>query len=364
MRPLATALAGLAPMLVAVLAAPAPAAPPPRLAVDQVVAAVGSRITVTLSGWPAGMSTISLCGNGGRRGSADCAVTDSTQSYVTDSGRTQVRLAVVVPPAPCPCVVRAGTLDGRTIGTLPIAIIGLAGRPAGSAAGLGGPAEPGGSTTPPGGSAAEPTVSTAEPGGSPEPDGFPGPADDPGARLTVVDVALVGGWSWPALFGGPARRTLVVTVRNDGAVAVDEPALSVTMGRGERPTGYVAAPPVGTIGPARQHTIRLPVTIPAPAAGRYTLRGELDGPLIQPVAFGATMTSYPWGLLLAGAVLVGGLIVRELRARRPGAHPRGEPAPGRSSAGRAPPAAKRTRGAAKDGGAATEGDVSGSSTRR
>ncbi|MEV0396323.1 hypothetical protein [Polymorphospora rubra] len=265
--PLATASAlALAAVLGAPVAAAAqPAAGPPTIGIDRAEVAVGAQLTVTLTGWPAGLVNVELCGNGGRRGSADCAVASAVQVAVTAGGPARTRLRVVAPPVACPCVVRATSLDQGTSGMVPLAVTG------GSAPAVAG------------GDALDPA---------------------PSARLVVTELEVTGDASWSGLFGGPARRLLVATVRNDGTAPAVEPAVSVTLGRGDEPTGFVPPPLLDTIAPGEQRVVRLPFTIPGPAVGRYTVRGEIGG-LGQPVVFSATTRNHPWGLLgLAAALLV------------------------------------------------------------
>ncbi|MFK3978935.1 hypothetical protein ACI2K4_01015 [Micromonospora sp. NPDC050397] len=284
----AGAVPALATVLATIVLGPSspttpPGAEPPTIVVDRARAAPGDRVTVRLDRWPAGTVSIEICGNGGRRGSADCAVQTAVQTYVRPSGTGVTSVTVTAPPVGCPCVVRVTALGGTTSGTVPLAVAGL-------------PEQPVEPVTPAGSSGV--------------------------ARLRVTGVEVIGGRSWPALFGGPAERVLFVTVRNDGVAPAVDPAVAVTLGRGSQPTGFVPPPLLGTLDPGEQRVLRLPITIPAPTAGGYTVRGQVDG-ADQPARFVVTVTTYPWGLAAIAAVLLGVLVVAELRRarkvpRRPG----------------------------------------------
>ncbi|MEV4627375.1 hypothetical protein AB0J90_13895 [Micromonospora sp. NPDC049523] len=270
-----------------VLAPATPTASPtgsmPMISIDRDRAALGDRIMVRLSGWPAGTAALEICGNGGRRGSADCAVHDSVQTYVSTSGTATTTLTVTAPPVGCPCVVRVTTLNGNLGGTVPVVVAGA-------------------------------TAPTVPPEFVDSPPGT--------ATLEITRVAVTGQWSWSALFGGPAKRLLLVDVRNNGAVPVVDPSVTVTLGRGAEPTGFVPPPLLATLNPGEQRTVRLPVAIGAPALGRYTVRGEAGGPE-RPARFSATVVTYPWGLVGIAAALVVGFALTELRrSRRPAGRPR------------------------------------------
>ncbi|MEV7229744.1 hypothetical protein AB0M79_22360 [Polymorphospora sp. NPDC051019] len=269
----AAALAVAAALGTPVAAAAEPTAGPPTIGIDRAEVAVGAQLTVTLTGWPAGLVNIELCGNAGRRGSADCAVTSAVQVAVTGNRPARTRLRVAAPPAACPCVVRATSLDQGTSGTVPLSVTG--------------------GTAP----AAAPTTETGT---------------VPAAKLVVTELRVSAQPSWSSVFGGSARQLLVATVRNDGTAPAVEPAVSVTLGRGDEPTGFVPPPLLDTIAPGEQRVVRLPFTIPAPAVGRYTVRGEIGG-LSQPVVFSATVRNHPWGLPGLGVALAVAWYVRSRR---------------------------------------------------
>ncbi|MEV0731070.1 hypothetical protein [Polymorphospora sp. NPDC050346] len=268
----AAALAVAAALGTPVAAAAEPTAGPPTIGIDRAEVAVGAHLTVTLTGWPAGLVNVELCGNAGRRGSADCAVTSAVQVAVTGNRPARTRLRVAAPPAACPCVVRATSLDQGTSGTVPLSVTG--------------------STAPAAAATETDTV--------------------PAAKLVVTELRVSAQPSWSSVFGGSARQLLVATVRNDGTAPAVEPAVSVTLDRGDEPTGFVPPPLLDTIAPGEQRVVRLPFTIPAPAVGRYTVRGEIGG-LSQPVVFSATVRNHPWGLPGLGVALAAAWYVRSRR---------------------------------------------------
>jgi hypothetical protein len=248
---------------------PTPGAAPPQVSLDRDAAGAGDRLTVHLAGWPAGNVLIELCGNEAGRGSADCAVGSSVQTHVPASGTTAAVMPVAAPPVPCPCVVRVRDLAGTTAVTASFTVTGDPGPAAGPGAG-----------SPPAG---EPPVLTG--------------------------VAVTGGWTWPALFGGPARRTVTFTVDNPGDRPLGDPP-ALLLGRGDHPTTLLDAPELEPVPPGERRTYRVPVTLPAPAFGSYTVRGEVAG-----AAFLAETTSYPWGLTAVLATLVVVTVLARLRRR-------------------------------------------------
>ncbi|GAA2362445.1 hypothetical protein GCM10010170_058540 [Dactylosporangium salmoneum] len=87
-------------------------------------------------------------------------------------------------------------------------------------------------------------------------------------------------------------------VRSIGTATASVPAVTVTVGRGERPAGFVAAPPFDELGPGQEREYRVPVTIPAPAYGTYTVHGQITAtgwPAGPSAAFHAVTTTQPWG---------------------------------------------------------------------
>lgn len=261
---------------VALVAAGAPAVSAraePTIALDPTDVAVGAQLAVRLAGWPPGNVLVEICGNQAQRGSIDCLVGGAASAAVQGDGSGRVTLTVSAPPIPCPCVVRVRPVGSGEIRTAPVTIKGVPSR-----------------TGPP--AARTPTVLAAS-----------------GVRMTGA------GPGWAAFFGGPAHRTVTVTLSNTGQAPVLDPRLSLTSGRPGRTTVVVPAPRVDLLAPGQQRTFDLPVTFGAPTWGRYALRGELHG-ADQPEVFYAHTRSYPWGLLALPVLLLGYLTVRWSRRTR------------------------------------------------
>ena len=254
-----------------VLLAPAPAAP--AISLTPAAPTVGSRATVSLTGWPAGNASVEICRDTAPLTSTSCAYADAAQTVVRPDGTGRVALAVVAPPGGCPCVVRVRAMADGTTRTAPVT---LAGAP----------------TTP---------VEAAAPPG----------------RLTVTRVGVSGGPAWSSAFGGPAHRVVEVVVRNSGATPLSG-VLTVTVGRGDNPSTIVEAPPLDPVAPSSERVVTVPVTLAGPAVGTYTIRGDVTGGS-EPVAFAVETTTQPWGLtaLLAALLLtVTVLMRRQLFARQ------------------------------------------------
>ncbi|MEU8139279.1 hypothetical protein [Streptodolium elevatio] len=261
---------------------PVPVKPVGRMVLDRDTAPVGTRLTVWLTDWTPGTITVRLCGNAATRGSADCANATAVSSYVRGPAPAAVVLAVAAPPVACPCVVQAS--DAATTGrvTQPFAPSGLPDLPQ------------------------APTAAPAP------------------AAVEIADARLVDErpWhaSWSAWFGGSARRTLVLTLRNPGPWPAAAPPLSVVVGRDDPPTTLVATPDVGTLAPGEQRTFHIDVTLGGPAYGTYHVRGQLAGLTTDPGApaavFELRTTTTPWGLAAVGVLLLAWLLAPLFRRVR------------------------------------------------
>jgi hypothetical protein len=247
-------------------------APGASVELDRDEVKIGQTVTVRLSGWPSGNVSVELCGNEGRRGSADCAVTSSATTHVNAQGGGSVLLNIVKPPVGCPCVVSARPVGGGTPRTVPITVKGAG------------------------------TLTAAE----------RAQASSQTPSLTVTRVALEGGGPVTAWLGGSAERTFVYTVRNDGQVAVTDAPVTIMSGRSPDPTGLVTAPAMGTLNPGEERTFRVPVRFGAPALGDYQVTGRIEG-LPREIVFTAETSSYPWAWPLLGLLFVAGRTARDLR---------------------------------------------------
>jgi hypothetical protein len=258
--PRAAATARPAPAVAATVTS-APVTPAPMLTVAPVTGPTGARFLVTLTGWPSGTVQLELCGNAARRGSLDCASAAAVQLYLPASGTGSAHLTVVPPPVGCPCVVRATSVTGGLVRTVPVASAGLP--------------------------SAEPL------------------APEPVAQLRVTELTIVADGGRAAYFAFPGELLLRLTVRNDGA-APAEPTLSLLVGRPDRVDTIVEPPPLGTIDAGESRSYLLSVPLPAPVHGKYAVHGRIVGGE-RPVEFVAETEHRPWGLIaLAGLVLLGG----------------------------------------------------------
>ncbi|QXJ22338.1 hypothetical protein AGRA3207_003324 [Actinomadura graeca] len=280
-------------LLAAALAVPplSLAAPGPAVEIDRAEARVGDTVTVDLAAWPSGNVLIELCGNGGTRGSADCAVAAAATTFVDAKGRGTAMVTVVRPPIGCPCVISVRPVAGGRARTVPLAVKGV----------------------PSLSSAQRRAVSAA-----------------PVRDLAVSGIRVTGGGPWPAWLGGPATRTVTFTVRNTGAAPVTDPPLTLAAGRGAEPTGILDAPKIGTLAPGQERTFSVRARLPGPAFGRYTVAGELTG-VDRPARFTARTSSYPWALPALIVLAAPLAAVREFRRPR-GRAGRGPAAPPRAVA--------------------------------
>ncbi|HEX2312313.1 MAG TPA: hypothetical protein VHJ17_01160 [Thermomonospora sp.] len=237
----------------------------PVITLERTSVAPGQTVAVRLTGWAAGNVLVELCGNEARRGTADCAIGSSAGTHVQEGKTALVLLTVTAPPVGCPCVIAVRPVTGGSPRTVPISVKG---------------------------------VPKLSPGERPTATSLAGTR-----RLTATRVAVRGGGPGEAWFGGSASRTLRVTLRNEGTVTLTDPPLSLTAGRGPEPADLVTAPALGTLQPGQERTYDIPFTLPAPAFGRYTVRGEITG-LDEPITFTAATASYPWALPLLGLLLV------------------------------------------------------------
>ncbi|BCJ62257.1 hypothetical protein [Micromonospora endophytica] len=247
----------------AVTGAPNPA---PQVTLDRAEAAPGEQVQVRLTGWPTGTVVIELCGSGGP---ARCARDTSAQIHVPGGGAGGAPLTVSVPPGGCPCQLRVSTLDTRFSVDVPLLVSGAA------------PPDSG-------------TVRQAATG-----------------PPVVVGASVERDRGWPARFGAPARRTVVLRLRNEQA-APAAVALSFRVGRAPSPTGFVAPPAVPDLAPGEERVIRIPVTLPALALGSYEIHGEIVTAGTAHLVV-VTTDHHPWGL--AGLLALAALTL--LPTRRP-----------------------------------------------
>jgi hypothetical protein len=244
----------------------------PSVAVDRTGTAAGEELLVTGGGWAAGaVLIVELCGHGGLDGSTDCDVGRQRTAGVGADGSFATPLVAGLPPRPCPCVIKATDQTSRLSATVPISVQGI------------------------------PTVPITG-------------ADAPERRVDVQRVEVRGG-SWTEWFGAASERIVAITLANTGDVTVDEPSLTVSWGRGARPTGFVEVPPVQAMAPGAVRTVEVAVTSGTFPFGSYTALAEIQG--ADGSSARATSTTYPWALLVtAAAALQVGLVRVRNRLRR------------------------------------------------
>ena len=229
-------------------------------------ASVGDLVLVTGSGWsPVGDTVqIELCGQDALNLSDDCGLADQYTAAIRPGGVFYGALTVHLPPTPCPCVVLVRNQFGSSGLRVPITIVGA------------------------------PTAPISTRGAAPEPVAVSG---------KVLTSLSAGSW-----FGGPRQVTLLLRIRNRSTADFQSPALSVTVGRGSHPDGFVVAKQLGPLAAGSSQELRIPVTLPAFTFGTYSVRAQVITGQGQ-VATVVSTSSYPWALFLAGALVLQALLL-------------------------------------------------------
>lgn len=219
----------------------------PSVTLGSASASVGDQLGVTLRGFTSKIVTVQVCGNDGRRGSADCNLEDATTASIPD-GRTNLRLDLTVskPPAPCPCVVIAASDQFNEVAA---AALDLKGHPK-------------------------------------------GPLTDPATAATPLQVSIDAsraqrGW-WAAVrsgLGGKTEYAVTVVVKNPSGSPVSGAVLGISA---ERKNGeQVIDVPVSALSElAPQETWRTTVTaaLPAPVYGTVVWRATITAQSISTTA--------------------------------------------------------------------------------
>ena len=180
---LTAAAVALGALAVPGLAAGAVPTPSPALIVNPGQVNAGDKITVVGTGWPGSqLVDVSICGNGGDGGSANCNRGGAATVGVGGDGQFGATLMAAIPPVACPCVVRA--TSGQWAAVQPLDVIGAPVRTAPAA-----------------------------------------------VAIPVVDAVSVTGSGPPvAWFGGPAERDVTVTVSNPSSGVVRDARVEVRWG--------------------------------------------------------------------------------------------------------------------------------------
>ncbi|WP_345052856.1 hypothetical protein [Streptomyces rameus] len=261
--------------------------PAVKLSVSQ--AGTGGSVTVSGTGWrPRALLMMLVCGRatparGVIGGTNSCANGDGRAVTTDADGRFSRKLPVAEPPVPCPCVVHVATVTGA--GAEADTVLEVAGHPV-----------------------------------------SPLPAERSAGRLAVLsDTRLTGSGGLLTWFGAPPSRTLVLTVGNTGAGAIENPVFRVGTAHGVFAPEWDERQWHGTLQPGKKAQIELPVELSAGAHGDYTVTLRYAGRVlaVQPWAVGR-----PWGVTLFWILLclvvpaalfrVGMAVVDRVRPRRPG----------------------------------------------
>ena len=269
---------GMLVMLSAVPHASAGTTPSPTLTIlnepfpDDAIAQ-GSTFKVEGTGWPVDtLIQLEVCGNEARSGTSDCAADTGQVVASNAAGSFQGRLAVVIPPMPCPCVIRAVSQTTSDAVTTPVDI---------------------------------PNAPTSHPGD--------GDVVAPALRrLEVEKVHLRGEDSWNTWLGGPARRTFEFEVVNTGSVAVDEATVVLTAGPADDPTGFLKPVKIERLEVGERRKITVPVEFQALAFGDQAVRATVNGTSV-PVSFRSTTSTHPWLLIIVPALIIAQVLLLGIR---------------------------------------------------
>jgi hypothetical protein len=234
----------------------------------------GDRVTVTFDGFDARSATLTICGNRAARGSGDCNMVEGQGVRLRHMDVTMVHdMTVVVPPFPCPCVIRA---IGVETGEVAIAPIELVGHPVG------------------------PVI---EPLGD-------------GPRLAVSihaarDSEGPFGWLRSAL-GGASPHSAEVTVENLTTETWGRLDVVGSVGRSADDQLASFEMTVDGLAPGATWSGTTVVEVPSPAIGEYTWHATVSG-AGQVNSGQSTSQLVPWLLVVLIAVLVADLTAISVR---------------------------------------------------
>ncbi len=239
------------------------AAPNPGIQLSTNVLVPGHTLVITGSGWTRTASVnATICGADAVSGASDCAVTSTATMGATARGLLWSRIAIVIPPAPCPCVVLVSGTNVTFTEKIPVKVVGAPTRPVRPAA-----------------SESAPTV-----------------------RISGLEVA--GGPTLVSFFGGRAPRTLVFRLRNTWDHAIT-PVLLGRWGNGKDLSNVIEMPSIGSLRPGQTRELKVPFSLTAISIGSYTVavRVQLVG-YPREVAATTTTSQWPIGLFLLGLLLL------------------------------------------------------------
>jgi hypothetical protein len=214
----------------------------PRVTLSSATVSPGDHVVLTIEGFEAqSLVTVSVCGNGARRGSADCNMVASEAIRLNDAGPpTLADLAVSVPPASCPCLIRVASQSYDQVAVAPIT---LQGHPI------------------------APLV------------GGPSPDD----RLIAVSIDArsrsSGALAWiRSSLGGSVEYQVTVTVKNLTTDTLRHVGLSASVGRKASDSGMpIEFDRPAEIGPGQTWQQVVPFTLSAPSIGTMKWRVVVSG---------------------------------------------------------------------------------------
>ncbi|MGA4540230.1 hypothetical protein ACPA54_09560 [Uniformispora flossi] len=261
-------------VLAALGAAPADAAtsPPPSpgasaapseatVSLDPATTKPDGIVKVSGGGWtPGSMVNIAICGQNAMSGTRSCAVPTSITLPVGPEGTVSASLKAVVPPVPCPCVVRVVTVTGGKSmdRNTPLEIQGAPFAP------------------------------------------LPDASKTPG-RLTFVKSELVGKDNLFNWFGSPVQRRFVIEVGNMGQTPITNPVFKIGTYEGVYAPTWEDKTWQGVIAPGARVKISLPIELAPRQHGAFKYRVMYDGRVVDEVALNV---GRPWGVYLFGALMV------------------------------------------------------------
>ncbi len=247
----------------------------PRLTSSLTEADFGDQVAIRGEGWtPNTVLNVMICGNEALNGTSDCDIVNGRVIGVSSRGTFGVSLAVGQPPVPCPCVVRAESQTAPELVTFVLTINGA------------------------------PELSADEQFQVPVPD----------RQLAISNARIDGNGPWYSYFGAPAKRKVVFTVDNIGEVTVRNAAISLSIGKGPNPKGFVAAPDLGEIKPGESRTFAVDVELPVMAIGTYGVQGNIPG-FADPVRFRTETSQVPWALTALPLLILGQVALLTMRNR-------------------------------------------------
>ncbi|MYW03651.1 hypothetical protein [Streptomyces sp. SID3343] len=238
--------------------------PPPAVdgvsaSIDPGKSGVGEKVAIVGNGWtPASLVQATICGENAMRGSVNCA--GAASATVGPAGGVTMMLDTVIPPSPCPCVVKVATVTGgvpKDI-SVPLEIDGAPFAPL--------------------------PVNVKTPG-----------------RLQFIDSAMVGEDTIFTWFGSPVQRRFQVKVGNMGQSPIVNPKFRVGFYEGVYAPTWDTAEVQVTIQPGEHKTISLPVELKPRQHGTFSWRVMYNDQIVDEQALDV---GRPWGVYIFGALLV------------------------------------------------------------